>query len=381
MSRFPGAGVGHGSGRMANAAPDPHHDLPPAPPAVPRTRRRARRHLRAAPAPHRGVVVVRQGLDWRDEAARVRRVARRLTPVSPAAPLPPPLPPGRVELVPGRGEVFLRQVADAPEGVPPVVLLHGWTATADLNWWRAYEAVAEMAPLVAVDHRGHGRGMRSEERFTLEAAADDVAGLVERLGLGPVIACGYSMGGPIAMLLWQRHPHLVAGLVLEATALEWRATLRERLVWKTMSFLEFALRLGPSRGLVERALREAVDQAPDLAPYRPWLKAELDRGSPKDLADAGRALGEYDARGFAGEVDVPSAVVVTTRDRLVRPKKQRQLAAAIPGATTHELDGDHDVSLVSPKDFSAVTVAALTDVIGRVTSRPVEGAAEAANLT
>jgi pimeloyl-ACP methyl ester carboxylesterase len=304
-------------------------------------------------------------------------MARRLGRVDPAAPIPPALPPGRVELLPGRGEVFFRQ-SEGPAGVPPVVLLHGWTATADMNWWRVYDAVSAIAPFVALDHRGHGRGMRSEEQFTLEAAADDVAALVEHLGIGPVTVCGYSMGGPIAMLVWQRHPHLVAGIVLEATALEWRASVRERLVWKTMGALEYVLRIGPSRGLVERALREAVDQAPDLAPYRPWLKAELRRGDPGDLADAGRALGEYDARPFAKKVDVPAAVVVTTKDRLVRPRKQRQLAAAIPGARTFELAGDHDASLVSPADFAAVTVAALTDVMGRISGGPVAGAAEAA---
>jgi pimeloyl-ACP methyl ester carboxylesterase len=289
------------------------------------------------------------------------------------------MPPGRIELVPGRGEVFIRQ-ADGPSGVPPVLLLHGWTASADTNWWRAYPAVSAMAPFVALDHRGHGRGLRSEETFSLEAAADDAAALIEHLGIGPVIACGYSMGGPISMLLWRRHPHLVAGLVFEATALEWRASVRERIVWKAMGLVELALKIGPSRGLVERTLREAVDQAPDLAPYRSWLKAELRRGDPTELANAGRALGEYDARPFAGEVDVPAAVVVTTKDRLVRPRKQRALAKAIPGATTYLLDGDHDVCLVSPKDFAAVTVEALTDVLRRVSGRPVEGAAEAARL-
>ncbi len=317
--------------------------------------------------------------DWRDEAARLRRLARPLGVTTPDAPIPPPLPPGRIELVPGRGEVFVRQ-APGPEGVPHVLLMHGWTATADLNWWRAYPAVSAMAPVLAIDHRGHGRGMRSEEAFTLEAAADDAAALVEHLGIGPVLVCGYSMGGPISMLLWQRHPHLVAGIVLEATALEWRASLRERLVWKTMGLLEYALRIGPSRGLVERALREAIDQAPDLAPFRPWLKAELRRGDPADLADAGRALGRYDARGFAGSVDVPAAVVVTTKDRLVRPRKQRALAKAIPGARVFELAGDHDVCLVSPESFASVTVEALTDVLGRVTGQPVRGAATAERL-
>ena len=75
-----------------------------------------------------------------------------------------------------------------------------------------------------------------------------------------------------------------------------------------------------------------------------------------------RALGEYDARGFASSVDVPTAVVVTTRDRLVRPRKQRALAEAVPDARVFELDGDHDACLVSAGPFRSVTVAALRSV-------------------
>ena len=51
----------------------------------------------------------------------------------------------------------------------------------------------------------------------LADCADDMAALIDELGTGPVIAVGYSMGGPIAQLLWKRHPEKVAGLVLCAT--------------------------------------------------------------------------------------------------------------------------------------------------------------------
>lgn len=263
--------------------------------------------------------------------------------------------------VPGRGEVFLRE-QPGPPGAPPILLLHGWTASADLNWWRLYDRVADLGPLLAPDHRGHGRGIRSEEPFTLESAADDAAALLRHLGVGPAVVCGYSMGGPISVLLWQRHPDLVKGLVLEATALEWRASPRERIVWKTMGLVEYVLRLGPSKGFIERFLRDAIDTAPDLASYRGWLIGELRRGDAADLAHAGRALGSYDARPFAGGIDVPAAVVVTTRDRLVRPRKQRALARAIPGAVEFELDGDHDACLVHVERFAAVTLEALRAV-------------------
>ena len=49
---------------------------------------------------------------------------------------------------------------------------------------------------MALDHRGHGRGIRSRRPFRLEDCADDAAALIDELGLGPVTAVGYSMGGP-----------------------------------------------------------------------------------------------------------------------------------------------------------------------------------------
>ena len=59
---------------------------------------------------------------------------------------------------------------------------------------------------------------------------------------------------------------------------------------------------------------------------------------------------------------MPAAVVVTTKDRLVRPRKQRELAAAIPGCRVFDLAGDHDAGLVLPEQFQQVTVAAVRAV-------------------
>ena len=309
---------------------------------------------------------------WRDELSRARRFSRRLDRTAdPLAPVPPPqLPPGRIVELTGRGEVFVRERLGAV-AAPTILLLHGWTASADLNWFRAYDEVARLGRMLAIDHRGHGRGMRSEERFTLEDAADDAAALLRALDAGPAIVVGYSMGGPIATLLWRRHPDLVRGLVLEATALEWRARRRDRLGWRFAGLVELLFRLGHPRGLIDRMLRDAIETAPDLAPIEGWLKAELRRGDPTALADAGRALGRYDARPFAADIDVPTAVVVTTRDRLVKPRKQRALAAAVPGATTLELRADHDAPLLSPTEFSSTTAAAIADVIAR--TQPIRG--------
>ncbi|HZQ28031.1 MAG TPA: alpha/beta fold hydrolase [Acidimicrobiales bacterium] len=282
----------------------------------------------------------------------------------PEPPLPPPLPAGRVEVVPGRGEMFFRETP-APPGSPVVVLLHGWTASADLNWLHVYGDAARFGHVIAVDHRGHGRGIRSEEPFSLEAAADDVAALLDHLGLGPAVVAGYSMGGPLSVLLWQRHRRLVSGLVLAATALEWRASTRERAVWRIMRAFEWLFRLGLPRNVLERYLRAAFEECPELEPWRGWLVGELRRGDPVEVAEAGRALSRWDFRPAAGSVDVPAAVVLTTRDRLVRPRKQRALARAIPGAVVVPVDGDHDAALVRPSQWRAGFTEALGAVVAQ----------------
>ena len=306
----------------------------------------------------------------RDEARRLRRLARPLGVPSPGAPLPPPLPPGHVIALPGRGEVFVRDTGIPPAGrgaalgggtAPPVLLLHGWTVSADLNFFAVYGELADRHRVVALDHRGHGRGLRPRTPFSLEDCADDAAALLRELRLGPVVTVGFSMGGPIAMLLHHRHPDLVAGMVFCGTALEWKATPRERLLWRGVSLLEVALRSGTGEGIVARVLREVIDGSPELEALEPWVRGEFHRGYPPDLAGAGRALSTYDGRPLAPDVDVPCAVIVTTSDQLVRPEKQYELADAL-GADTLVLDGDHFAPFSRGAAFAKAVLTAVNQV-------------------
>ncbi len=288
---------------------------------------------------------------------------RPLEPDEDQVPAPPALPDGRTVNVPERGEMFLRDTGAQP-GEPTVVLLHGWTLSADLNWFTGgYEVAGRHGRVMAPDLRGHGRGLRSDKPFTLDAAADDVAGLIDHLGLGPVVLVGYSMGGSIALLTWRRHRHIVAGMVLVSTALQWRATLRERALWAAMGTVEYVLRFGAPSGITDRYLRKTAQASDHLSTLKGWLKAEVRRGDPVDIAAAARGLSAFDARSFVGGVDVPTAVVVTGHDRIIRPAKQRELAAAISGARTVELDGFHNAWMLRPDAFTEALDEALRLVV------------------
>ncbi|HET9731346.1 MAG TPA: alpha/beta hydrolase [Acidimicrobiales bacterium] len=293
-------------------------------------------------------------------------------------PIPPPLPAARTVALPDRGEAFFRDTGPAPG--TPALLLHGWGATADLNFYAAYDPVAADRRVLAPDHRGHGRGMRPALPFTLEDCADDAAALIKTLGLPPVVAVGYSMGGPIAMLLAHRHPDLVAGLVVEATALEWSQHWWERLQWRGMGLVELGLRLGAGQRVITRFLERGASHRSDVAELAPWMASEFRRGDPMAVADAGRALAAYDARPWAASLSCPAACVVTVADRLVRPSKQRALAATLHAAV-FELDADHDAPALRPEAFGEITRLAVGHIARWAEARQAAPAGVAVSRT
>ena len=136
--------------------------------------------------------------------------------------------PGKIVDVPGRGEMFVRHHQHTDSSKPTLLLLHGWTASCDSQFFSAYEELSQHFSIIGVDHRGHGRGLRPSVPVTLEDCADDAAAVAKELGATSVITVGYSMGGPISLLTAQRHPEFVRGIVLQATALEWSGTRKEK---------------------------------------------------------------------------------------------------------------------------------------------------------
>jgi 3-oxoadipate enol-lactonase len=274
----------------------------------------------------------------------------------------PRLPPGRRLDLPGRGTTFVRELP-GPPGAPTVVLLHGWTVTADLNWVATYEALGRRYRVVAIDHRGHGRGLRSWRRFRLADCADDVAAVCEVLGIERVIPVGYSMGGPIALLTWYRHRALVDGLVLCATAPYFRTEGPQAALFSLLPVVAGAARFAPSP-LRQAVARRLLGRRLEDGEFGRWAREEIARGDPAAIAEAGASLGRFDARPWLADIDVPVAVVRTTRDNVVGPGRQRQLADGIPGARLIDIAADHAACVAAAGRF----VPAVLKGIGHVTS-------------
>ena len=277
-------------------------------------------------------------------------------------PEPPVLPPGAAMELPGRGTTFVRRL-EGPPDAPTVLLLHGWTASADLNWFTCYEPLAEYYRVVALDHRGHGRGIRSRKTFRLEDCADDAVAVCDVLGIDKFIPVGYSMGGPVAQLIWKRHRERVAGLVLCATSSYFATSREERLSFLGISGLAAVARLTPAQArqwLTEQFyLQRKADQ------WEPWAIHEASRHDWRAVLEAGRAIGNFSSRDWIGDVDVPTSTLITMRDRVVPVRRQIRLFEAIPDVEAFRVNADHDAVVASAKLFVPTLLRACRSVVER----------------
>jgi pimeloyl-ACP methyl ester carboxylesterase len=282
----------------------------------------------------------------------------------------PPLPMGTRVTLAGRGTTFVRQI-EGPPGAPTLLLLHGWMASGGLNWFRVFDTLGEHFNVVAVDMRGHGRGIRNSRRFRLADCADDAAATLDELGIGRVIAVGYSLGGPVAQLLWRNHPEKVEGLVLCSTAHRLMPGVREQWIFATMMAVaagstrlgQIATKVPVKR--VQRLLPVATAQRPSN--IRAWARAEMGRHSARMVMEAGIAMSNYRAK-WIGKIDVPTSVLITTKDRAIPRLAQADMALSIPGATIHSVDDGH---LICAKPaFAAPLLAACLDVASRIRPTP-----------
>lgn len=266
-----------------------------------------------------------------------------------------PVPAG--QLVAGS---WVREVPGTSRRGRPVVLLHGLGGTAALNWFGCFETLGRSRRVIAPDLLGHGR-TPCAGRFRLADAADRVANVLDELGLRQCVVVGYSMGGGVAQLLAHRRPDLVGGLVLAATARDFRGRPGDRLRFGAATALALGSRVVPTLPLA--MLSSVVD---GRAGERWWAAAEMSRTNLTAVLSAADALGRFTTRAWVGDLDVPATVLLTTRDRLVPPSRQAKLAAALARARLVPIEGDHLVAGRSPAAFAARLAAAVDDVSRRV---------------
>ena len=258
---------------------------------------------------------------------------------------------------------------------PTILALHGGPGF-DQGYLRpGLGLLRDDAQLVFVDLRGQGRSGRPPvETCTLEQMADDVAALIDRIGLTDPIVFGHSAGGFVALHLALRHPRHVRALILCDTA-------------PTLVPLPDD---APPPSLAERSSPEAVAIAGRLfsgdfsdetleafgrlvAPYYAGPR-HMDvpgqilpmSGFARDVAEHffGVLAHEYDLRPRLAQISAPTLVVVGSHDWVCPPVASRTLAAGIPGTSLVEFpEAGHFAFSEVPDAFQEAVRTFLTDTL------------------
>jgi pimeloyl-ACP methyl ester carboxylesterase len=224
---------------------------------------------------------------------------------------------------------------DSPEA-PVVVLPHCWGCSHEI-WIPVARRLREQGyRVVLYDQRGHGQSTRGTAPLAMDTLALDLEEVLEANSVSDVVLAGHSMGGMTIMALATYRPEVFRARTKAAVLVATSAT---------------AINLGGSAGpafagafigssLVSRALLTKnghllVRTAFGAQPVRSHMQLTRDTFANCD----GKVRGDF-VPSFAtmnllegiATIEVPTTVMVGTRDALTVPKKAEKMVATIPGS-------------------------------------------------
>ncbi len=237
----------------------------------------------------------------------------------------------------------------------PLVLISG--VSSDHVGWKATQVpdfIAAGFQCLLFDNRDVGQtGESSIDEYDTRLFADDTAGLIRQLRLGPAHIVGASMGGMIAQHLALNHPDCVRSLTLVCTAAKPDAYMKNVIdAWKTAAWL------GTREEFLQARMpwlftHRFYENAGTMAAYR---KRVLSNPFPQSVAAFHRqcnALLAHDTVSLLPRIAVPTHVVVGAEDLLIPPRHSRRIAELIPGATLSVLPNTgHCLFWETPLEFN-----------------------------
>ncbi len=258
--------------------------------------------------------------------------------------------PGRTVFV-GDKEFFVREAG--PPDAPTLVLVHGWGFDGEMTYYPLVGPLSDRYRLVIPDLRNHGKSDWLRGPYDVEDLADEVAGVLDAVGVDRAVIMGYSLGGMVAQTLAERHPRLVAELVLAATA-AWPVAARRPLTRAAFALGRAFTRLSSTEGAALSTLVLRHTGAIDPHNER-WAYEALRRRDGALAMQAGWAAFRFDSRQWVGRLGIPVTVFVVGADHIVATASQRELAGLLSSARIVDLpDADHASIFTHPDIYLEV---------------------------
>ena len=231
---------------------------------------------------------------------------------------------------------------------PALLFVHGYPFDGSL-WRHQAGAVPGWRTLIP-DLRGLGRSDAPDLGYSMATYADDLAGLLDALGVDEVVLAGLSMGGYVAFEFLRRHRPRVRGLVL----VDSRAQGDSAEGRKGRDAAMAAAREGGAPLIADQMLPRLL-AASAAEPLRESVRAMMAAAPVAGLLGALAAMRDRpDSTGFLPSLaGLPTLIVVGEEDQLTPPKDAEAIAKAIPGARLAVIPhAGHLAPLEQPEAFN-----------------------------
>jgi pimeloyl-ACP methyl ester carboxylesterase len=241
-----------------------------------------------------------------------------------------------------RSEPALAVDAAGPPHAPAIVLVHGSVVSRKI-WLPQLRSLSSAHRVVAPDLPGHGD--LASRPFTFAAAVETVAETIAREAGGRALVVGLSLGGWVAIELAQRHPAMVAGLVLVGCSRDTDGVIGVYLKAVSGLMRRGWLRQRPER-LVEKTRRLFPPALSDVCDEQMRAGIHAEPLAPAFAEMAGR---KWSA--LLAEIPAPILILNGERDSMARKGEATFLAAAREGRAVTIADAGHACNLDQPEAF------------------------------
>jgi pimeloyl-ACP methyl ester carboxylesterase len=244
----------------------------------------------------------------------------------------------------------------------PVVLVHGFPL--DHRMWAAQiDGLSKRCRVIAPDLRGFGQSDATNGAVSMEQMANDVAGLLDALGVHePVVLAGLSMGGYVAMAFQKKHPQRLRGLVLCDTraaadspeAAQGRRQTAEKVLAEGTAVL--------AESMIPKLLSpRTLHGRPEIAN---GLREVILATCPRGAAAAARGMAERpDSTPGLSAIGCPSLVLVGTEDAISTVQEMQSIAEKIPGAKFVTIEhAGHMSPVEQPAEVTAAIAAFVAEI-------------------
>ena len=242
----------------------------------------------------------------------------------------------------------------SPSGVP-IVFLHGFPFSHEM-WNPQAQALPDHFRSIAYDIRGHGASDVGDGQYSVEFFVDDLIALLDHLHIQQTILCGLSMGGYIALRMYERFPARINGLILsntKSTADSNEAKINRAVTIRAVK--QNGVRIFAENFLKSVFWNETFQSNPAAIEF---IHDLIVTNSPLGICGTQLALAaRTDTTHVLSTIKVPTLIITGNHDVLVPPSEAQILSGNIPGSEIHIIpNAAHMSNIENSEEFNRVMV-------------------------